>query len=210
MNSVTSAAASAAASAKAAAGFAPATAPQSTAVGEGETTGLLASAKAYVGIKPPPPPTWQDKVDGCCGLSRTQRWLGFAIMFSSGMVLTTWSTMSIGSILLGDPSKFAAPYALGNALSLSSMCFLAGPIKQFKSMSQENRKVSCAMYVVSLFTTLFFAFSNFTGSSVLCLLSVIVQFGAMLMYCSSYVPFLQPLVKRCLGNVPGALASCCR
>jgi hypothetical protein len=96
------------------------------------------------------------------------------------------------------PVKLATTLSLGNALSIGSMMFLAGPAKQCATMFDERRRGAAALYLASLALTLVAAFA--VRSRALCLLCIAVQYFALAWYSLSYVPFAQAYVLRALGR----------
>lgn len=71
----------------------------------------------------PTEPSFSDQFDERCGLSRTQRFIGFGTCFTLGWILNLMSLFAIGSIVV-NPAKFAVLYTVGNCLAVGSSCFL--------------------------------------------------------------------------------------
>mmetsp|Transcript_47602 Transcript_47602/g.74331 ORF Transcript_47602/g.74331 Transcript_47602/m.74331 type:complete len:103 (-) Transcript_47602:458-766(-) len=69
---------------------------------------------------------------GCCSLTYEERIIGFLGCVISGLILNCFSVVRIAELLLGNPVPFAVCFTLGNLLSMGSMCFLVGPMRQCK------------------------------------------------------------------------------
>jgi hypothetical protein len=126
-------------------------------------------------------------------LTRTQRLLGFLVCFGMGMLLSLMAPMFILR-----PIKLATSLSLGNLLSIGSMMFLVGPTKQCASMMDSSRWVATSIYLGSLILTLLAAF--LLKSRLICLLCIIIQYGALAWYSLSYIPYGQAMVMRFLGR----------
>jgi phosphatidylserine synthase len=125
-------------------------------------------------------------------LTRTQRFLGFAVCFAMGMLLSL-----LAPTFILRPVKLATTLTLGNLLSIGSMMFLVGPVKQCSSMLDARRRLATMIYITSLVLTLVAAFA--VKSMLLCLLCIAVQYCALAWYSLSYIPYGQAFVKRMLG-----------
>jgi len=126
-------------------------------------------------------------------LTRTQRLLGFLVSFSMGMLLSLMAPMYILR-----PIKLATSLSLGNLLSIGSMMFLVGPTKQCASMMDSSRWVATSVYLASLVLTLLAAF--LLKSRLICLVCIIIQYGALIWYSLSYIPYGQAMLMRFLGR----------
>lgn len=108
----------------------------------------------------------------------------------------------LGTILLWKNIKmFAVLYTFGNIASLSSTCFLMGPIKQIKNMFKEKRLIATIVMLLSLVLTLCAAF--WWEKKPLALMFCIMQYLAMTWYCLSYIPFARDAVKKCFASCLG-------
>ncbi|XP_052810250.1 vesicle transport protein SFT2B-like [Mya arenaria] len=127
-------------------------------------------------------------------LSWSTRIKGFAICFILGVTLSI-----VGSCLLWMGSNgitlFAIFYTIGNIMSLSSTCFLMGPLNQLKKMFAQTRIFATILVVVMLILTLVCAFA--LKSAILTLMCCIIQFIALTWYSLSYIPFARDAVKKC-------------
>mmetsp|Transcript_25780 Transcript_25780/g.50788 ORF Transcript_25780/g.50788 Transcript_25780/m.50788 type:complete len:176 (-) Transcript_25780:241-768(-) len=121
-----------------------------------------------------------------CGLSYSQRIMGFIFCFALGCCASVLATMNVPLIMIA-PKKFALPYTFGNLLSFASTSFLVGPMRQVRTMFDPVRKVASILYLLSIGGTLFFAmyWQWYLGTMV----AVSVQFLSFVWYCASYVPF---------------------
>jgi len=129
-------------------------------------------------------------------LSWSTRIKGFVICFVLGAAFSV-----LGSSLLFIPRKglvlFAVLYTLGNILSLSSTCFLMGPVNQIKKMFAKTRVIATILVFVMFILTLVSAFA--LKNSGLALLCCVLQFLALTWYSLSYIPFARDAVKKCFA-----------
>lgn len=151
-------------------------------------------------LEEPEEQTLLEQFNEATTLNRTQRLLGFAVCFGMGMLL---SMLAPAFIL--RPVKLATTLTLGNLLSLGSMMFLVGPMKQIQAMFDNKRRAATGIYLASLLVTLLVAF--WLKSRLLCLLFILIQYCALVWYSLSYIPYGQAMVLRVLGMnsvaVPG-------
>ncbi|XP_064628435.1 vesicle transport protein SFT2A-like [Lineus longissimus] len=129
-------------------------------------------------------------------LSWSTRIKGFLICFVLGVVLSL-----LGSFCLFLPSGltiFAVFYTIGNLLSLSSTCFLMGPVNQCKKMFAETRIIATIIVFVCLVLTLMAAlWWKIAG---LAILFCVLQFLALTWYSISYIPFARDAIKKCCAS----------
>jgi len=123
---------------------------------------------------------------------------GFIGCFAAGWILSACSLFTIPGLALGKPAPFAILYTLGNILALSSTFFLWGPKSQLKSMFKPIRAGATVIYLVTLILTFVLAFT--TKSGILVMLSLAVQFCAMVWYAASYIPYGRTLIKKTIGG----------
>lgn len=131
-------------------------------------------------------------------LTGAQRIIGFLVCFGMGMLLSM-----LAPVFILRPTKLATVLTLGNILSIGSMMFLVGPTKQVQSMFERKRWVATAAYLTSLLATLIAAF--WLKSKLICLLFIIVQYGALIWYSLSYIPYGHSMALRLLGMGRGSL-----
>ena len=99
------------------------------------------------------------------------------------------------------PEKFALTYTAGNIVALSSTMFVMGPVKQVKSMGKATRLTATIIYVCSIILSLVMALK--VKNVPLVILSIIIQFCALIWYALSYIPYARQMVKRCMGGAMG-------
>ncbi|KAI8791953.1 vesicle transport protein SFT2B, partial [Biomphalaria glabrata] len=92
---------------------------------------------------------------------------------------------------------FAVLYTLGNLLSLSSTCFLMGPVNQIKKMFAGTRVIATILVFVMIALTLVCAFA--VKNKPLTLVCCVLQFLALLWYSISYIPFARDAIKKCFS-----------
>ncbi|XP_020223017.1 vesicle transport protein SFT2B [Cajanus cajan] len=130
-----------------------------------------------------------DEFNRNCTLSTTQRLYGFAICFAAGLTCTLLSML-----VFFKPIKFAITFTLGNLLSLGSTAFLIGPKRQVTMMLDPVRIYATAIYVASMIIALFCAL--YVHNKLLTLLALILEFGALVWYSLSYIPFARSMVSK--------------
>lgn len=129
----------------------------------------------------PTEPSFADQFDERCGLTRTQRFIGFGICFSVGWLLNLMSIFAVASIIT-SPAKFAVMYTVGNLLSLGATLFLWGPIKQIKSMFAPIRVVATCVFLASMITTIGLAYGLKPPKAWPVIITMIIQFCAAVWY----------------------------
>ncbi|KAM7250334.1 hypothetical protein ACFE04_022217 [Oxalis oulophora] len=148
-----------------------------------------------------------------CTLSTQQRLYGFAICFVTGLAFTLLDddhdendamllftklelSIELASSLLVffHPIKFGITFTFGNLLSLGSTAFLIGPKRQLSMMLDPVRIYATAMYLASMIIALFCAL--YVHNKILTLLAIILEFGALVWYSLSYIPFARTMVSK--------------
>lgn len=144
--------------------------------------------------------------------------------------LTLLKALFFFSKIVTSPSRFAVPYTLGNILGLCSFVynfsklltmntkrtgFLIGPMRQLKMMVKPTRLAATAIFFGGLILTLIAVFAVIDRASLfklnilklkdkgtlLVLLGVLIQFGALVWYCLSYIPYARTCVKNCCSSI---------
>eukprot|EP01038_Epipyxis_sp_PR26KG_P012318 gene12318-16522_t len=141
-----------------------------------------------------PAMTFQQRIIGCCSLMVV------------GFLISLGSTLRLIELIKGNPEPFAVMYTIGNILSMGSTCFLYGPWSQVKKMMASNRIFATAFYFFFMGLTLFLAFyPYYIPLRILFLvISIILQFVALVWYTLSYIPYGREMVKTCCRQ------TCCR
>ncbi|WCJ30592.1 Got1/Sft2-like vescicle transport protein family [Euphorbia peplus] len=124
-----------------------------------------------------------------CTLSTKQRLYGFAICFLSGLASTLLSML-----VFFHPIKFGITFTFGNLLSLGSTAFLIGPKRQVTMMLDPARIYATALYLASMIVALFCAL--YVHNKLLTLLAIVLEFGALVWYSLSYIPFARSMVSK--------------
>ncbi|CUG89071.1 Got1/Sft2-like family protein, putative [Bodo saltans] len=141
------------------------------------------------------PLTTTDEGQWFQGMSWTTRLQGF-VMFTALSVFSSfmgWIALSTGYMW-----KYSVLTTLGQVMSICSTVLLMGPQKQLESMFDKTRKDATLVYLASMLMTLFVAFA--TRSAVLCALCGLVEYGALVWYSLSYIPYGREMAKSCLGG----------
>jgi len=145
---------------------------------------------------------FQQEFDKHCALTKKQRMYGFGICFIGG-----WCLAVGGLLALGSPAIFAVLYTLGNVMALAATCFLFGPVAQCKNMFKPIRVGATIIYLITIGSTLAFVFAFDPPIGALVLLSLAVQFCAMVWYAASYIPYGRAMIKKMLGGVCKSVAN---
>lgn len=153
--------------------------------------------KEFVGLDSPEEKTFAQEFDESCTLSRKTRLYAFLVCFITGWVISLLALLALPQII-SHPEKFAILYTVGNIISLCSTMFLWGPCKQLKDMFKPIRAGATIIYLISIGLTLFFAFK--LQILPLVIVSMIVQFCAMVWYSASYIPYGRALIQRTVGS----------
>ncbi|KAF3788028.1 Vesicle transport protein [Nymphaea thermarum] len=126
-----------------------------------------------------------------CTLSTKQRIYGFAVCFVAGVTCTLLSM-----IVFLNPIKFATMFTLGNLLALGSTAFLMGPKRQMRLMVDPVRVYATGVYIGSIIIALLCAL--YVRSKLLTLLAIILEFGSLVWYSLSYIPFARSMITKVL------------
>ncbi|XP_059290168.1 uncharacterized protein LOC132043726 isoform X2 [Lycium ferocissimum] len=105
----------------------------------------------------------------------------------------TFSTKQ-SMLVFFNPIKFGITFSFGNLLALGSTAFLIGPKRQVTMMLDPVRIYATAIYIASIIIALFSAL--YVRNKLLTLLSIILEFGALIWYSLSYVPFARSMVSK--------------
>ncbi|XP_062083742.1 uncharacterized protein LOC133790218 [Humulus lupulus] len=133
--------------------------------------------------------TFIDDFNRNCTLSTTQRFYGFAICLAAGVTCTLLSML-----VFFNPIKFGITFTLGNLLALGSTAFLIGPKRQVTMMLDPVRIYATAIYLASIIISLFCAL--YVHNKFLTLFAIILEFGALIWYSLSYIPFARSMVSK--------------
>nr|XP_016512764.1 PREDICTED: vesicle transport protein SFT2B-like [Nicotiana tabacum] len=93
-----------------------------------------------------------------------------------------------------NPIKFGITFSFGNLLALGSTAFLIGPKRQVTMMLDPVRLYATAIYLASIIIALFSAL--YVRNKLLTLLAIVLEFGALIWYSLSYVPFARSMVSK--------------
>ncbi|KAJ1627562.1 Got1/Sft2-like family-domain-containing protein [Pavlovales sp. CCMP2436] len=153
-------------------------------------------------------PAAAQPADQACipNLSMRQRLVGFAACFVLGSVLSLGSISSFGSLVAGNPASFALQFSAGNLLSTLSTGFVVGFGSQLRSMSQKSRALSAAIFLSSTVATLVLTLC-FQPHALVVLLCIVLQYGSMVWYIASYVPFGRSMLSGCCRAATRSLFS---
>ena len=93
---------------------------------------------------------------------------------------------------------------MGNLLALAGTFFLAGPKKQFRKMSDKDRRGNSIVFISTMILTIIAVEAGpFPGRTMAVLLMVVTQWMALVWYTLSYIPYGQKmaltLLKKCFG-----------
>jgi len=124
---------------------------------------------------------------GCCTFTLFQRLAIFALFLIAGAFMLMMAFFYLPSVIIGQTGKFALAYTLANIFILLSSCFLVGPATQLSSMFGKQRALVTTVYLASLFGTLYAALQ--IRLFVVIVPTLIIQFGSLLWYVLSYLPY---------------------
>ncbi|KAL3626669.1 hypothetical protein CASFOL_029412 [Castilleja foliolosa] len=124
-----------------------------------------------------------------CSMSTKQRLYGFAICLAAGITCTLLSML-----VFFHPIKFGITFSFGNLLALGSTAFLIGPKRQVSMMLDPVRIYATAIYIASIVIALFCAV--YVRNKLLTLLAIVLEFGALVWYSLSYIPFARSMVSK--------------
>lgn len=124
-----------------------------------------------------------------CTLSTKQRLYGFAICLAAGITCTILSML-----VFFKPIKFGITFSFGNLLALGSTAFLIGPKRQVTMMLDPVRIYATAIYTASIIIALFCAV--YVRNKLLTFLGIVLEFGALIWYSLSYIPFARSMVSK--------------
>ncbi|XP_075159416.1 vesicle transport protein SFT2A [Haematobia irritans] len=125
-------------------------------------------------------------------LSWSTRIKGFCICFVLGLLLSF-----LGSLMLFlhvGVVAFAVFYTLGNIISMTSTCFLMGPVNQLKKMFSDTRLIATCIVIFAIIMTLIAALV--LKKPGLTLIFIIIQSLAMTWYSLSYIPYARDAVRK--------------
>jgi len=145
-----------------------------------------------------------DDVCGCLPeMTWRERILGCVTCMIAGYLLSIGSFWRIKDLVINhDPLPFVVNATVGNLIALAGSFFLSGPQAQFRNMWQEKRRNATALYVGSLFLTLFVAFVSVPGPKGLYLLVLMIcQYVSITWYTLSYIPFAQDMLASFVRRV---------
>ncbi|GFZ18705.1 Got1/Sft2-like vescicle transport protein family [Actinidia rufa] len=101
---------------------------------------------------------------------------------------------SYSMLVFFNPIKFGITFTFGNLLSLGSTAFLIGPKRQVTMMLDPVRIYATAIFIASMIIALFCAL--YVHNKLLTLLAIILEFGALIWYSLSYIPFARSMVSK--------------
>ncbi|MBA0628437.1 hypothetical protein Godav_023162 [Gossypium davidsonii] len=110
--------------------------------------------------------------------------------FNRQCTLTTKQSI----LVFFHPIKFGITFTFGNLLALGSTAFLIGPKRQVSMMLDPVRIYATAIYLASMIIALFCAF--YVRNKLLTLLAIMLEFGALIWYSLSYIPFARSMVSK--------------
>ncbi|GJM85298.1 hypothetical protein PR202_ga01735 [Eleusine coracana subsp. coracana] len=126
------------------------------------------------------------------------RLYGFAICLAAGLTCTILSMF-----VFFHPVKFGVTFTLGNLMALGRSVSLLysisyRPKRQLDMMLDSVRIYATALYIASIIIALFCAL--YVHSKLLTLLAIILEFGALVWYSLSYIPFARSVVSRVMTS----------
>lgn len=132
----------------------------------------------------------------CPDLDLKTRILGFILSFIIGVIMMMGSIAQLFSLALGGQRWFAIWYTAGNLVCLSSSFFLMGPKRQCQNMLNPVRATVSFVLLGSMVSCLLLALLGF--SKLIVLISIGVQFCALIWYVLSYIPYGRTYCGKCI------------
>ncbi|EAN93080.1 hypothetical protein C3747_97g273 [Trypanosoma cruzi] len=130
------------------------------------------------------------------GLSWSSRIQGYVLFTALGFFSSFMGWVSLG---IGYYWKYSVLSTLGSLMSLASTFILMGPRAQLNYMFDEYRRTSSLLYISSLIITWIVAIAY--KSALLCSLCGLLQYGCLIWYSLSYVPYGQEAVSGFIGRL---------
>lgn len=175
----------------------------------GKSTASETSGESDIEAQPTPKNQEQegllDEIADECKLTKRQRLYGAIGCYALGALCGFLSTL----MMWGGPKhvkQFGFFYTVGNLCSIGSSLFLVGPTRQLKVMCMPVRRVACCIWIGAMVLTLIIAF-GFPKAGPLVMLLVFVQYGAMLWYGASFIPYGRAILKKCCAKAAGQVTS---
>ncbi|KAL8936544.1 MAG: hypothetical protein Q9211_004133 [Gyalolechia sp. 1 TL-2023] len=134
---------------------------------------------------PLPAPSRREEEEGWFALSRWDRLLVFGACNAAAVVCFV-ICFALFPVLSVRPRKFAILWSMGSMLFLASWAVLMGPVQYAQHLISGPRLPFTAAYFGSIALTLIFAIK--LQSTILTLLSSLVQLAALVWYLVSYFP----------------------
>jgi hypothetical protein len=117
--------------------------------------------------------------------SRTQRFLVFAMLFGTGVVVSCLAVAMLPMLVL-RPQKFAFAFSLGQVLLITST-WLIVPLKvQLRALTVPERAAAAAVYGIAL---LFALVTSLRHLALLALFFMLLQISAIAWYLLTFLPF---------------------
>ncbi|EAA35872.2 hypothetical protein GE21DRAFT_919 [Neurospora crassa] len=132
-----------------------------------------------------PAPTRREEEEGWFVLSRWDRMLIFAAC-NLGALACFVLAFALFPVLSLKPRKLVILWTLGSILFITSFAAMMGPWAYLKHLTSGTRLPFTSAYFGSLILTMYFALS--LHSTILTLLSALVQMAALIWYLVSYFP----------------------
>ncbi|XP_044483377.1 vesicle transport protein SFT2B isoform X2 [Mangifera indica] len=126
------------------------------------------------------------------GAAASENSSSFAFMDDFNRQCTLSTKQSL--LVFFNPIKFGITFTFGNLLSLGSTAFLIGPKRQVTMMLDPVRIYATALYLASIIIALFCAL--YVHNKLLTLIAIILEFGALIWYSLSYIPFARTMVSK--------------
>ncbi|KAH9577653.1 Vesicle transport protein [Trypanosoma melophagium] len=130
------------------------------------------------------------------GMSWSSRIQGFLLFTVLGFFSSVMGWIALG---MGYYWKYSVLSTLGALMSLASTFIIMGPIAQLHYMFDDYRRTSSILYIGSLFLSLIIAVVY--KSALLCGLCGLFQYGCLVWYSLSYVPYGQEAIGGFLGRL---------
>eukprot|EP01111_Echinosteliopsis_oligospora_P011628 TRINITY_DN3883_c0_g1_i1.p1 TRINITY_DN3883_c0_g1~~TRINITY_DN3883_c0_g1_i1.p1 ORF type:complete len:189 (+),score=39.34 TRINITY_DN3883_c0_g1_i1:57-569(+) len=138
----------------------------------------------------PTPPSFMDEWNDMTKITWKQR-----MTMSVVLALLGAAFLGLSTVFLFNPKLFAKFYTIGSLMLIGSSTSLIGVKKQIATISASTARLYAAsIYAISIFVTLYAALS--LKSSLLTIISVGFQLGAVVWYMVTYIPMGNSILLR--------------
>ena len=153
--------------------------------GNVDVTTITTNTSSIFGISTSPQLSKTEQFLETFGLSRTQRYVAFAICLAAAFFLFMLSMLHLPLVVL-RPGKFVVPYCMASLFVLVSFGFLHGFVSYFRHLFSPSKMIYSVWFVLASFGTIYASMT--LHSYLLTVIMALVQMAGMMAFVVSYVP----------------------